>query len=103
MRKSDCRLLQRWLAGVWPGVDKVEDDETPFSISELMVLLITNEQLLTGNKILQAEQHFPHANPHFTPRRPSHSQSNSLNAFVSANQTQLTKFRDLGNLADQLD
>jgi hypothetical protein len=28
--------------GVWPGADGVEDDEAPFSISELMILLITN-------------------------------------------------------------
>jgi hypothetical protein len=28
--------------GVWPGADEVEDDEALFSISELMILLITN-------------------------------------------------------------
>jgi hypothetical protein len=45
--KAGSVLLSRGAAeargqNVWPGADKVEDDEALFSISELMILLITN-------------------------------------------------------------
>jgi hypothetical protein len=45
--KAGSVLLGRGAAeargqSVWPGADGVEDDEAPFSISELMILLITN-------------------------------------------------------------
>ena len=39
---------------VRPVADEVEDDEALFCISELMILF-DYEQLLTGNKILQAK------------------------------------------------
>jgi len=89
--KAGSVLLGRGAAeardqGVRPGADEVEDDEALFSISELMILLITNSCWL-GIKIYRQNSIFHTRIPLFTPRHLPHSQSNALNACVSVNKT----------------